>query len=392
MIQSGAVNSRRPLQISSFIRTAVPTRAEAALVIGSAILTVLSFPNFDLWFLAWLSLAPLLMVIVHARTAAHAFVAAWLWGVLFFYGSCWWLTYPMVHYGQISKWLAYPLLLLPIALVAVFPGICAGFLAQFIQRFGFAAVLVAPLVWVSMEWLRYAVTGQLWNTLGYSQAFHPFFIQSARTGGVYAVTFIIVAANTAAACLLLRKWKFAAVASVFTVSLAMLFSYGSQPSSAIESGEPTAAIIVAVQPNVPMDLSGDSVEMKTLLERHLTMTQAALNDLDGGKAGTYSVGLPRLVVWPESPMNFSYARDARLREVVGAFVRRNHVSLLLNSLEPASSGGDQNSAIMVNEQGEIAARYDKIRLMPFGEYVPLPRWLPGSGSVRGIVGEFTTGS
>jgi apolipoprotein N-acyltransferase len=393
MAKSGAVNEQGRPKMSSLVRAAAPTRAEASLLIGSALLTVLSFPNFDLWFLAWLSLAPLLVVIIRAKTPARAFVGAWLWGVLFFYGSCWWLTYPMIRYGQISKWLAYPLFLLPIALVAFFPGLFGAFLSRVIQRFGFLAIVVAPLIWVSVEWLRYTVTGQLWNALGYSQAFHPLFIQSARTGGVYAVSFLLVAINGAIASLLLRKWKVALAVSIGTIGLAILFSYGSRPFPPIKSNEPAAAIVVATQPNVPMDLSGDADEMKTLLERHLTLAQTALNDLDSHKPGTYSsFGLARLVIWPESPMNFSYSRDAHLREVVGRFARSNHTSVLLNSLEPASTGGDQNSAIMVNEEGEIAARYDKIRLMPFGEYVPLPRWLPGASSVRGLVGEFKPGS
>src|SRR5207237_6242669 len=126
-----------------------------------------------------------------------------------------------------------------------------------------------------------------------------------------------------------------------------------------------------------------------LLDRHSALTRAAMQELQTN----YSIGdVPRLVIWPESPMNFSYSRDPHLREVVGNFARSNHASILLNSLEPAKDGGDQNSAILVNEKGEMSARYDKIRLMPFGEYVPLPRGLPGASSVRSIVGEFKPGN
>jgi apolipoprotein N-acyltransferase len=95
-------------------------------------------------------------------------------------------------------------------------------------------------------------------------------------------------------------------------------------------------------------------------------------------------------------MNFSYSRDRHLREVIGNFVKTNkrnpQTFVLLNSLEPAPNGGESNSALMINEEGRIVAQYDKIRLMPFGEYVPLPHWLPGASSVRGIVGDFTPGS
>src|SRR3989441_11523569 len=91
-------------------------------------------------------------------------------------------------------------------------------------------------------------------------------------------------------------------------------------------------------------------------------------------------------------MNFSYSRDLRLQSDLANFAKTNSTSLLLNSLEPSPDGGGYNSAILINQQGEKIAQYDKIRLMPFGEYVPLPRWLPGASSVRAIVGEFTPGN
>src|SRR5207248_2274747 len=144
-------------------------------------------------------------------------------------------------------------------------------------------------------------------------------------------------------------------------------------------------LIVGVQPNVPMT-QVDEVGYRHLLERHVQLSEAALS------SGSLPTPQHRLVIWPESPMNFSYSRDLQLRSVIADFARANHTSVLLNSLEQSENGSEYNSAILVNQQGEKVAQYDKIRLMPFGEYVPLPRWLPGSGSVRGIVGEFTPGS
>jgi apolipoprotein N-acyltransferase len=102
--------------------------------------------------------------------------------------------------------------------------------------------------------------------------------------------------------------------------------------------------------------------------------------------------VPRVVVWPESPMNFAYAKDEIFRELVGSFARRARASVIFNSLEPAPAGGAYNSAVMINEAGRLVAQYDKIRLLPFGEYVPLPRWFPPAWLVSGMVGDFTPGA
>ena len=91
-------------------------------------------------------------------------------------------------------------------------------------------------------------------------------------------------------------------------------------------------------------------------------------------------------------MNFTYAQDAEFRALVGAFAREQHTAVLFNSLEPAPAGGAYNSAVLVDERGRLAAQYDKIRLLPFGEYVPLPRWFPGAWLLTGLVGDFTPGA
>src|SRR5262249_12840725 len=121
-----------------------------------------------------------------------------------------------------------------------------------------------------------------------------------------------------------------------------------------------------------------------LLRQHVELSAAGLAK-DHSSTST-------LVIWPESPMNFSYSRQPQLRDLLATFARTNHSSLMLNSLEPAPNWREYNSPILIIHQGQKVAQYDKIRLMPFGEYVPLPRWLPGASSVRAIVGEFTPGS
>jgi apolipoprotein N-acyltransferase len=134
-----------------------------------------------------------------------------------------------------------------------------------------------------------------------------------------------------------------------------------------------------------MELVKSDEDMRMLSARHFEMSKSALEQLaDDGK--------PRLVIWPESPMNFAYGSDLRLRGLLANFAKANHAAVLLNSQELAPNDGVYNSALLINEEGSVVAQYDKIRLLPFGEYVPLPQWLPGAGLIRAMVGDFTPGT
>ena len=366
----------------------VGSRAEWGAAGATTLLLIFSFPNFEFYLLAWIALVPLLVVIARRPSPLKAFILGWATGSVFFYATCYWLTYSMIHYGGLPAVLAY-LLLIPGALVVgVFHGLFALLIVLAIRKWGTLAILFAPIFWTALEWVRLGVTGQLWNALGYSQAFHAVLIQPARWGGVYLISFLIVTINTVLALLVIRRTRWT-IATAVVIVLAVGFvivdaRYSDMMVGYIYFVEDDVKV-VAVQPNVPMTMVKTVDEMNELRERHLSLSTNALKSL-GDRPG------PRLVIWPESPMNFSYASDRSFQEFVANFTRQNHTSLLFNSLEPAPADGAYNSALLVNEEGRVISQYDKIRLMPFGEYVPLPQWLPGASLISGLVGEFTPGS
>ncbi|HYX40559.1 MAG TPA: apolipoprotein N-acyltransferase, partial [Pyrinomonadaceae bacterium] len=273
------------------------------------------------------------------------------------------------------------------------------------------ALFIAPLVWVALEWARLGATGQLWNAIGYSQAYQPALIQTARWGGVYAVGFLILLTNAAIAFLLQRRTMRAVLLVVVVIAAV---GFGIKAPRMLDAVRRhtlihrlPAAVIVAVQPNVPVSFDRSLEETEALIARHVSLSADALRKRDeplerelreeittgdNPMPTLESLTTPRVVVWPESPMNFSYADDEEFRAFVGEFAREQRAAVLFNSLEPAPAGGAYNSAVLVNEEGRLVAQYDKIRLLPFGEYVPLPSWFPGTWLLRGLVGDFTPGT
>jgi apolipoprotein N-acyltransferase len=380
-------------------RAAMPTLTEALWAVASAALLALAFPDFGLWPLAWVGLVPLLATVAARPRAPQAFVLGWLMGTLFFYATCHWLTYPMIHFAGIPAWAAYPLLLPPTLVAGLFPAFFAFASARLCARWGPRALFLAPALWAASEWARLGVIGQLWNALGYSQAETPALIQTARMGGVYAVGFLIILTNAALAHALVRRNRRASVVSAGALLCVALTVAGFEfydEADELSRRETPGAVVVAVQPNVTPDFKRSAAEFLALEEEHFRLSAEALRGLEGRRWSRELPGaeaLPRIVVWPESPMNFSFANDARLRERVARFNREHHASLIFNSLEPVpAGGGDSNAAVLVNERGELAVQYDKIRLLPFGEYVPLPAWVPGASLIRGVVGDFTPGT
>ena len=391
----------------------LPNWKNAALAVLSAILLILAFPDFEFWFLAWFGLVPLLWAIAReSESSVRPFVLGWIWGFLFFTGTCWWLTFAPITYAGFPWALAYFLLFGLTLVVGVFPAIFAAILSLLIRRFGRMAFLGTPFVWVFTEFLRYWLTGNNWNALGYSQALSGYFVKYASIGGVYTASFALFVAawvifGWAALVISGSMWIYDRVFRKEHVELDTVEDDpASGPKEWLATVGPAVVIllffiitgsllpapryispsihstVVAIQPNVPM--SGLNEEKwRQLSQKHVKLAESALATINDQRSTTTTT-----VIFPESPMNFMWEENMEFQKFVRAFADRNNVQVLFNSAEPDGNDNQYfNSAVLVGTDGREIAQYDKIYLLPFGESVPAPL----QSIVPAFVGSFSYG-
>jgi len=372
----------------------IPKWSNILLAIVSAVFLILAFPDFELYFLAWIGFVPVILAIYNERhSIIRSLLLGWIFGTVFFVGTVWWLTYSPINYAGFPPILAYTLLIGVCIYVGIFPAIFAALSAAFFRRFDVRAFALLPFTWVLTEFLRYWLSGNSWNAIGYSQAFGSFLLPLAAIGGVYLVGFAVVSINAVLANLavsvpsLLRSQRTAKAYAtallplIVVVILALLIGVvGYANENQAETAKDQNIIVVQV--NVPM--SGLTLEKwERLRERHVQMAEDALLKLRA--SGDEK---PVTVVFPESPMNFMYKEDREFNKFINDFARRNNINVLFNSAEPdAETQSYFNSAVLVYGNGSEAGQYDKIYLVPFGEFVPGPL----RAIVPGLIGSFASG-
>ncbi len=404
------------MKLVSHAKNFCPALANILWTINSAILLIFAFPDFDFWYLAYVALIPFFYAIEkEKRSKRKSFILGWIWGTTFFFGSCWWLTVPMIETGGLPKPIAYLMVLIVTAVAGLFPALFGLIQSILLKRFGTWAILIAPFIWVFTEFLRYWLTGNNWNAIGYSQAFATvsFPLKYPSIGGVLLVSFIIILLNSIYFNFLpnivyrnfYKKYWLSIVIWVLIIPtfITLLSTYINEPIPFNETEyiekQKSEVKIIAIQPNVP--IAGLTHEKwKKFRQRHVELAENALQK-------TNSKSQTTIVIFPESPMNFEFAKDAEMQEFFKDFTTRNNVKILFNSGEPVypqyirrepySMSVEQleksletyNSAVLVNEKGEFENQYDKIHLLPFGEFIPLPKFL--ADYVPPVVGNFTFG-
>jgi len=360
------------------------------LTISSAILLTLAFPKYDMWILAWVGLIPLFFV-VSRNIRKRVFLWCWFSGSLFYFLTVNWITHTMTQYGGMPLWLSFMVLLLLSVYLGLYTGLFGYLIKLISDKTSIPLPVAAPLLWVSLEFLKaHLISGFPWASLGYSQYKFLHIIQISDITGVYGVSFLIVAVNAALFSLfLLRKesvlrnrTRIISISSVVFL-FALSLCYGYYRLSRDYNSTDRGVKIAVLQGNIPQNLKWDSSFKRRTVDIYKRLTNEA------------AVHNPDLVIWPETAAPFFFQEDSQYRDEILDIASAGHTYLLFGN--PAYEITDNNvqnmlnSAYLISPDRETLARYDKIHLVPFGEYVPLSKILFFIEKITAGTGDFTPG-
>ncbi len=393
----------------------VPAKAWALALLSSG-LQILVFPKTSLFFLCWVAMVPLVYALLRGRggegesvdsegrslrpfTLLQGFAIAWVSGVVWYVGTCYWVYPVMNGYGGLNAAEAGLIAMGFCLIMAMHHGVFGALVVLMARRSSLGnrrPLLLAPFFWVAIEFFRDRVTGVPWQPLGGAQVDNIPFARISETTGVYGLSFAVMLVNCAfAAALLLygrRRVNLLLAAGAAAIALQMGAFAKPAPFSANREA-------VLVQANIPVLYSNQWTP------QFFNQTLGELARLSVDASGKRAAKDPGLIVWPESPAPFevlaerypgkpepnfqhwlaTIAQDTNSFIVVGSTAEAASPS-------PAGHSAIFNSALVVDPSGRAIGRYDKIHLVPFGEYVPMQRWLFFASKLTREVGDFARGT
>ena len=339
--------------------------------------------------MAWVALTPLLVALAEAPSPRHGFRLGYVTGALSSLGIVYWTSIVVVQFGGLALPLGVAVMVLLCLALALFPSLFGWIVSRWVRTYGPAAVLLAPLAWVATEILRaHTLFNFSWCLLGYSQHGNLPVLQVARYAAVYGVSFVVASVSSALAFLVLERRRGPRTAALMATAslLAVVWMHGEWRLGQVlpEVGRLRVGL---VQASIAQDEKWDAAHAWANVDRHLELTRRA------------AAQRARLVVWPESALPFLFDQTPVVALQLRDMVRQYGLYLLFGNDDREEREGAPGrlwvGAKMLDPGGDVVLRYHKIRLVPFGEYVPIQSVLTLGGrfSAKLVqeVGEFTPG-
>jgi apolipoprotein N-acyltransferase len=362
-------------------------------------------------FFSWVAFVPLLYGLLtrenlnHPKALLRGTLAAYLMGFLWFTGNCYWIYQTMLYYGGLPPLISAGILIaysMVLGLYFAALGLLVTATARAFRSPSYA-LLAAPFFWVALELLSARLTKVPWDLLGYSQVDNFVLSGLAPWTGVYGVTFVLVAGNA------LIAWGF--LASTGKRRL-MLLAIGFLAALVLQNGDhfappsaPSPATAVLLQQN--LNVNQDNRWPGADYEHHVS----EFAKLSSRTCGPFLAGMPDLnaypvtpdcpakpvtpdvIIWPESPAPF-LDKDPRLLTPLRDLAVYMHAPVIAGttSLDAHRDRFDMyNSALFVRPDGTVAGRYDKIHLVPWGEYIPYKNFFSFAKNLTQQAGDMTHG-
>lgn len=319
----------------------------------SGVLLALPFNNAKLWLFAWFAFVPLFLTL-EDKSLKQTFFLFFITGITFWSGTVYWLVNVTLT-GTI-------LLVLYLALYFAIFGVIIRPATRKSQPY---IILFIPAVWVLLEYIRsHFLTGFPWALLGYSQYLNLPVIQIADFTGAWGVSFLIILVNAALVEIIWSlKMKLMPRVKIIIISVILLFvlvlAYG---FFRLSSFKPIPAAsnpvkISVIQANIPQDSKWDPVKRDSIMRDYFGLTSAALKDN------------PDLIIWPEAALPVVLQEEPEYFIKLREYLNTINTPLLFGSVT-MSDGLYYNSAVLLDGQGRWLGQYDKLHLVPFGEYIP----------------------
>jgi apolipoprotein N-acyltransferase len=340
------------------------------LALGSAALLILTFPKFSIVWLAPVALTPLLVAMAREPRWVRRFLLGWSAGVVYWFGVCYWIQFVLSFHGGLGDAAAWAVFLLFAVAKALHLGVF-GALAGVLMRRWWAVPSVAAL-WVAVE-VTHGPLGFAWLALGNAGIDMGLPMRLAPFTGVYGISFVFAMMAAALALAVLRRPR---VELLWLAPVLLLTLLPKLPP--VERGQETALL---VQPRISETEQWTAESVYAMKQRQVVLS------LRGALAGPGPP--PSIIVWPEVPAPLYYFDDAVLRVYVDNLARAAKAYVLLGIVARAPGGAPLNSAVLVSPEGVPVSRYDKVNLVPFGEFVPWPFGIANKISTE--IGDFVPG-
>ncbi len=356
------------------------------LAVSSGVLFALAFPSTSLSFLAFVAFVPLLALLVRCTSGRAAFAWGWTSQTVAWLIMTPWVVRVMSHYGGLPLPLGVAIFIAMSLFLGLYGGVFAWAVFRFRLGHSFGRWLLVPLAWASVEYARtYLLTGFPWNLIASAIVDYTSFAQFARAAGPYLLGAMVVFSSTVLAWLITQRVT--PIARVLVIGFASILIFVWWMSGLVAAKltmRPTGiapATAAVIQPNIGQEMRWDAENTMRIYNEMIALTRKAI------------AGGAEIVIWPESTVPLAFASNDFFKRQIEEISATHHVDIILGSVaeDPAKASRIWNSAFLVSE-GRSSGRYDKIRLVPFGEYVPLRKMLFFAEKLVRAVGTFEFGT